>query len=744
MKLILFLLLSATSFGQKTNQFFGKVIDEDTKAGIPFASIYILDLNIGTHTDTEGHFSFEQDLPSTFEVRITAMNYEKRIFTVGPDVNNIIEMKHIHVDMDEVIVSSPGGGTIRDNAFNIDRLEVKKPEIIMSSNPVERLTSITGVESANLGPGIFKPVIRGLQGLRITTLVDNVIIQNQQWGADHGMGVNELGVGSIEVIKGPSSLLYGSDAMGGIIHFIKEDMPFVNHQKINASSSFETARMSTKNTLQYAVSGNKVHFRVSGLYENSSDYRLPNNQFVKNSRFLQYGGKANLSFNGKNWTSNISASYSNFEVGIPGHTHDSIIKKEDFISNQQSRKKSLPLQTTKNIFVSIENKLLIGKNVLRIIVSNTNNNLTEFEEKWTIPGFKLNLNSSALSILYKHKLSEKWKIVYGSQSNYQINRNSSLALERLMDDYTQLDNGLFVMAYFKGKKRTRLQFGGRVDHRLLSVPNQQITPQYFNPNLAVGIVKSFQKSLFKVNLSSGYRAPHTSELLSDGVHHGSLRYEKGDKNLRPEQAIQLDLTYERDGEHLRVVLNPYYNLIKDYISLRGTDSIISGFNVYQYTQSDLSQLYGVDLGVHYHPHFIHNLHFETTFSYVSASVIKGDNFNLIPQPKWRNTLKWEFEKKRNFYIQDISLQHHYFLPQNSAGMNETPSVDYHVLNGGINLKYVKNMDLTISVGVKNILNAQYANHLSRLKPFGIQDLARNYYIKLNYQFQYKTQQKSTL
>lgn len=728
-------LVTQISLSQSISKIEGVVINELNNEPIEFATVQILNLNIGTHTNSKGEFSFNQELPANIQLKITASFFEAQIIDINTDTNIVVSLQEVHLDLDEVIVSSPGGGTQRDNAFNIDRLSLKKTELIFSSDPAERLTNINGVERASLGPGISKPVIRGLQGLRIITLVDNVRIENQQWGADHGMGVNELGIGAIEVIKGPSSLLYGSDAMGGIVHFISDELPFVHHQKISASSSFESANLSTKNTLSYAVSGKQIRFRANGIYQNSADYRLPNNQFVKNSRFLQYGGKASLSINRKNWMTNVHASYSNFEVGIPGHTHDSVIIKEDFISDKQLRAKSLPLQVSKNLLLSVENKILIKKDILRIIVSNTNNKLNEFEEKWTVPGISLNLNTSAISTIYKQQISKSWRVIYGTQSVYQINKNSPLASERLINNFSQLDNGVYSIAYFTSKKKTKIQFGGRLDYRVLMIPSENFDNNFTSPNLSFGIVQPVKKSLYKINISTGFRAPHVSELFSDGIHHGSLRYEIGDKKLNSEKAMQFDFTYERNGEHLRLVFNPYYNLIQDYISLAQSDSIINGFNVYNYKQTDLSHLYGFDFGIHYHPHFLHNLHFETSFSYVRAEAINGENFDLIPQPKWRNTLKWEFDKNRSFYIQDISIQHQYFLNQNSTGINESSSVDYHLLHAGINMKYVKNMNLTISLGVKNILNTQYVNHLSRLKPFGINDVSRNYYIKINYTFQ---------
>src|SRR5690606_34256985 len=122
---------------------------------------------------------------------------------------------------------------------------------------------------------------------------------------------------------------------------------------------------------------------------------------------------------------------------------------------------------------------------------------------------------------------------------------------------------------------------------------------------SAGMVQRFQKSKLRINLSSGFRAPHSSELLANGVHHGTMRFEIGSRDLKTEQANQIDLTYEYDDEHISFIINPFYSFIQHFIYIEPTDSIAEGLPVYHYNSATSAQLYGVDAGFHLHPHFAH-------------------------------------------------------------------------------------------------------------------------------------------
>ncbi len=723
-------MLSIVSYSQ---EFSGVIIDAENKEPIPFASVYILSTETGTYTDSLGKFKFSIELPNEFDLLIRSQLYESKHIRVQPTNDMLIELNPTHQDLEDVIISAPGGGLGRENAFHVDRLDMNELNSIQSSTLGEAISNINGVQSVTTGTGISQPVIRGLSGVRVLTMINGVRTENQQWSPHHGMAVNELGVGAVEVIKGPSSLLYGSDAFGGVLFLIDEPYARQNSHELKLQTRFESVSMGTVNTAIYKMSKKNVRFSAAGLYSNNADYRMPDGNYLKDSRYNQIGGKFSLGITKKNYVGHLRYTVSTGRAGIPGHSHDSIPSAESFISSSQLRSANIPAQLITNHIASFENKFFFKRSELYVIIANTNNNLEEFEEKFTVPGIQMNLNNVYLNAKFIHKIGENWRIIPGVQSSYQTLTNGPKADELLIDDYTQVDNGAYAL-FAWDKNRWTVQFGARADVRSLEVSTADFRETYAAPSASAGFAYHVKKHTVHVNVSSAFRAPHSSELLSDGVHHGALRYEIGNRNLKPENAIQTDVNYEYRGEHFEWSVNPYVNYIQNFITLFAADSLIDEYPVFNYGQIDQSVLYGVDLGLHYHPHFAHWMHVESSFSYLKAQDLSSNPLPLIPQPRLNTFIRINPEFNRAFRVKDFVLQHQYFLPQNNVSTNETASVDYHLLNASVNFIWDKKNEFLMSFGVKNMLNQRYINHLSQLKNIGMPSPGANIYISLKYNF----------
>lgn len=714
----------------------GRVVEEFTNEGIPSVSIVVKSVGMGTFTDVNGYFELSNSLPNEFEIEVSLATFETQIIKVKRGDTLLIQLKEHHLDFEDVIVSAPGGSDARSNAFRVEHLKIKELNAIQSSSLGEAISNINGVQNASLGVGISKPVIRGMQGVRVLTLLNGMRVENQQWGGDHGMAVTELGVEAVEVIKGPSSLLYGGDAFGGVVYLVDAPYAKQNTQEININSAFATVNMGSTNTLSYKVSKGIFRLNVAGLYANNADYQLPNGKFAEHSRFVNSGAKIGLGINKGNWISHLRYIYSNNTIGIPGHTHDSIIVPANFQVEEQSRELIIPYQKIQNYLLSFENKFLFKKSELDVLLGNTFNDLSEYEEKHTIPGMQLKLNNSILNLRYKYEFNAKWKLVLGYQGMYQFNFNNPKAEEELIPNFSQLDNGIYSIAYFE-KNKWNVQFGARYDVRNLNVSSEQFTALYGSPNFSIGGTHNSELSTIRLNISSGFRSPHLSELFSDGIHHGSLRYEIGDESLKSEYATQADLSYELHGEHIEFVVNPFYNYIQNYIQIEPTDSIIDGAKVYNYVQSSDVSLYGVDVGVHYHPHFAHWLHVETSYSYIRGENLSGSSLSLMPQARINSFLKVNFSGKKKFKIDQITLQHQYYFEQKKIAAYETPSSAYHLINFGMDFLWNLKTPIEIGIGAKNILNTSYINHLSRLKNIEMQHPGRSFYIKIGYTINHK-------
>lgn len=727
------LVLSYTLIAQ---EFSGRVLDSQTTKPIPFAGVYVTNVHLGTFTDTNGYFQFDIALPTTVEVRVNAEFYKTRVlsFQLGKEAVEIY-LDPSHTDMEDVVVSTPRGGLSGDNVFKVNRMKLKDLNTIQSSNLSEAMANMSGVQVASTGAGISKPVIRGMQGLRVLNLVNGIRINNQQWGGDHGLAISELGIGSVELIKGPSSLLYGSDALGGVIYLVDAPYPAQGKQSIQMNSGFESVNMGSNSSLLYGISKGNFRLSAGALYSTYADYQLPNSKFLKNSRYNQLGGKLSMTYTKKNWVSHLRYSYSNLQTGIPGHTHDSIIDPLSFQSNEQIRKSVIPYQRNILNLASFENKFFFNKNELQVLFSYSKNELWEFEDKITIPALGMFLNNIGANLRFSQVLSEKSKLIYGYQGLVQQSRNDSKAEETLIPEFNQLDNGAYAIAYFK-LGNMNIQLGARFDYRKLDVASDSLNTEYISPNFSVGFVQKVKRNSFRLNLSSGYRAPHVSELLSDGIHHGALRYERGSRSLKSEYSVQIDADYEFEGDHLSLVFNPFYNQLLNYISTTATDTIIEGAPVFDYVSIDQVSLFGADLGIHYHPHFAHFLHLESTYSYVRGHEESGRNLDLMPQARINTLLKFIFEGKWVKALDNFAIQHEYYFAQNRTADFETISKAYNLLNLGINGEVGKKQQFSWSCGVKNLLNESYINHLSRLKNINTPHPGRNIYFSMSYKLDY--------
>lgn len=741
---------SVVLFGQT---FEGKVVDNKTKEPIPFARVTIASLHLNATTDGLGVFRFEQLPKAHVEFKVTASDYSTTLVRINVASTPVFqfELTPQHLLLDEVIISA-SEGKLRNE--NITSIEYRSKRSLFESGATtmgEALNLMAGVQQATIGVGIAKPVIRGLGGMRVVSYWSGLRIENQQWGDDHGMGASEVGLHGIEIIKGPASILYGADALGGVIHYIDEDYASTNTSEGYASTRFESNSMGTTTEVGYKINKGKLKFNLFANYINHADFQLASGRFIQNSRFWGTNVKMSLGYRKGNYVFNLRYHTAYNRLGIPGHTHNANATTEDFLRDVQGRRATLPAQLIFNNFLLAENKWFFKRSELLFQLGNTNNFLREFDEKVTVPRTRLGLNNSTYNLRYTFHLLENMDLKFGAQGMFQTNRNTGTSMAYLIPDGNSIDNGAYALLSATQKK-WRFQAGLRYDIRLITsfrpevdsslTTNLDINPidrRYSSWNTSAGAVHNTKRTTTRFNVSSGFRAPHLAELLADGLHHGSSRYERGDRNLVSEQAIQLDIALELHFEHLEIIINPYFNRIQNFIYLQNSDSMIGSYKVFEFQQLDLAYLYGGEVGVHYHPHRIHRLHLESNFSITIGQDSEGNALNLMPQPNTNNRIRFDIANKQKFQVKSVLLEHQYFLPQNRVGMNELPSGEYHLVNLAFDMGIRDNEHFSFKAGVRNLTNSSYIAHLSPFRNLGIPQPGINFFLSVKYSFsnQYK-------
>lgn len=735
-----FLLAGLQSFTQSIQ---GKIMDGETKEAVPYAKVTLVDFHISVQSDENGKFSIQGKFPQISQIRVTAVGYETLDKEINIQEEIILVVEALHLEIDEVTVTASGNELKRNSVSYVELKSVKELNELPKVSLGQMLESIPGVYNSSTGMGISKPVIRGLQGTRVLTLLNGIRMEGQQWGGDHGMGISELGIETIEVLKGPASLQYGADALGGVLYLSNEHYENQGTHRIEGSSQFESNTMGTANMLLYSGATKNLKIIAGGRFASHADYRIPDGKFVKNSRFQDINGKFGLGWHHGKWVGNIRYDWSTSTLGIPGHTHDSVPETADFISETQRRQKTLPVQYLTNHVFSWENKFVLEKHTIQLLNGFTLNQLLEHDEKVTVPNLWINTYNLPYKINVESRLKNNVVFTYGLQGMYLVQQNNPVAEDRLIPNAQQNDNGIYFLTTWT-KSKWKLQGGARADMRWISSSTdnkftEAFSKTYAGYNFSLGTSYTVsRKHILRINASSGFRIPHLSELLSDGVHHGTFRYEIGDVNLKTEKAIQMDVSYEYTGEHLSIIVNPFVNMINDYIFIQPQDSFINGIQLFHYRQNNSTVVQtGADLGIHWHPHFAHILHFESTFSYLTMLSQNTNAYSFIPQPRWTNSIIARFEMKSRFRIDNVVLQYAYYLPQQTVSQFELPSVDYGVLDLGMQCSLEGKVPLKLQFGVRNLTNTDYINHLSRLKNLGLQNPGRSYYVKLIFNLNFK-------
>ena len=727
----LFTFTAALSYGQHSVS--GKVIDANTGQPLAGTNIYIQELEKGGITDLHGNFVLK-DLPNgTFSVLFSSLGYGTRTVEIKiPSEEKItVPLSPTAIEMEEVIVSTPFHQLQSENVMKVERATVEELSRNGSLNLSEGISELAGVESITTGSAIGKPVIRGLSSNRVLVYTQGVRLENQQFGDEHGLGVNSSGMESVEVIKGPASLLYGSDALGGVLYLNPEKYAEADSTDVEGKASFYSNTLGTEANVGYKSSGEKLKFLVRGNYVAHSDYKTGNGKRLTNSRYKEWDLKTGLGYRNDFYKADLRYNYNSSKPGIP----------EEIGEQTTSKEPVFPYQWVQNHVLSLDNKFYLPKSSLDLKLGYLFNDRREFEESLD-PALEMHLQTLNYDLKYNLPKSGNLDLILGLQGMHQT--NSNFGEEKLIPDAMINDVGILGTAHYHLEK-VDFQAGLRYDHRLINTKahgmegaddyTAAVDRRFNSYNGALGVKYDFFELLTtRLNIATGFRAPNLAELTSNGIHEGANRYEIGNSKLDNEQNYQLDLALEYRNRHMEVFTNVFYNHINDYIYLEPTDEIIDGNEVFEYVQND-ARLYGGETGFHLHPHPLDWLHFESSYELVIGKQKNGNYLPLIPAQSVLNTLRFELEELYQIKNSYFTLSLKTVFNQNKTGTYETASAGYSLLNAGLGGSFHLNSgELEISLSGTNLLDKNYIAHLSRLKPDGIPNMGRNVILSAQVKF----------
>lgn len=759
----------------------GIVYDSTTHLPLTGTTIFIPEMKTGAASDVNGRFSISYLPKGKVLVEVRYLGY--KTITAQVNIQGITEMNFAMVpsavEQHEIVITGLSDATASNrNPVPVIAISRQYIQRNLHTNIIDAIASVPGVSAVTTGPNVSKPFIHGLGFNQVLTLYDGQRQEENQWGDEHGIGVDQYGIDRIEVVEGPASLMYGSDALAGVVNLIPTP-PAPDGKTIGDV----TAEYQTNNGLvggSAMLSGNHKGFywlgRVS--HKEAKNYRDRIDGWVYGTGYRETDASASLGLN-RNWGySHLDLTLFDNLQAIPDGSRDSASRRftrqvteadeaRVIVPYSELNSYTLPVlhQHVQHYRIYSVNHFDLGESSLDLDLGFQRSVRREFShpEAGDVPGLDLELNTYTYGLKYQLPEWGGWNITAGVNGMYQIN-TSTHGTEFIIPTYHELDLGPFAMAkksfgkvdvagglrydfrYFRNEglyTKTDPQTGfdapvtGKdtlgADH-----PFSEYTHHFSGASASLGVTYNIsEKAAVKFNIARGYRAPNIAEISANGVHPGTNIYQIGNGNLKPEFDLQEDLGFTYITHRISLKADLFNNDISHYIfnqrvaAADGSDSVVvPGNQTFKFQQAH-ARLYGgsVDLDIH----FLKWLHFENTLSMVYG-VNKGgagqpvmDSSRYLPYiAPWHTLTELGVEmQQRHGHIAHgfAKIQMEIYGDQNRAYLaynTETPTPGYMLFNAGVGADVTDANGKTlfnVSVLAKNIFNIAYQSHLSRLKYF---------------------------
>lgn len=641
-----------------------------------------------------------------------------------PDSTDIF---YKHLELNEIVVTGLVGDTrIREMSSPITVVQATDLISRASTNIISSIAREPGLAEITTGGGISKPVIRGLSYNRVVVVNNGIRQEGQQWGDEHGIEIDGAGVHSVEILKGPASLMYGSDALAGVIIFRPEPQAMPG----TVSGSFSGEYQSNNGLLAYSLglrgnhSGWVWNARFSDKYAHA--YRNKADGRVSNSGFRERAAQAMVGKNASWGYSRLTASYFHLTPGM--------VEGE---GSNFGYTPALPFQHVRHYKVVSDNTVNMGPGSLKILLGWQQNRRQEYEESDSEAGLDFRLNTVNYDVRYQAQMDYGWKFSAGVGGMFQQSEN--LGDEYLIPAYRLADAGIFATAS-KSLGKWTLSGGLRGDIRWLSSEALEERFVAFQRRFSgltgsIGAVRPLGEHFtLRLNAARGFRAPNLSELGSNGEHEGTFRYERGNRDLKPEYSLQGDVGLDFTSKYVSVTSAFFLSRIDNYIFAGRTGEYTDeNLPVYAF-RSGTAHLKGAEVSLDVHP--IHSLHLGTAFSCVYAHESAGDDLPLIPAPRLFSEIKYEFTHDghlfSNAYVAvnlDWNFRQNHFYGKDDT---ETATPAYALLGASAGTDIVikgRKWASAVLMG-SNLTDEAYIPHLSRFKNIGIHNMGRNILLKL--------------
>ena len=676
--------------------------------------------------------------------------------------------------IDEIIVTAPHRHT--SPIVSQATVEVGSEFLSEHLQPslAKSLDAIAGVQASAIGSAMSRPAIRGLGFNRLAVVHDGIRHEGQQWGDDHGLEIDQFAIDHIEVIKGASALLYGSDAIGGVLLLSSSTKPSrplsgracvftrTNNALIGAS-----AQLSGRHQMQ---GESAFYWHMNATWQDYADYHVPTDSFEYYSYRIPLYKRSLRNTAGREADASLALGYSSYrwhtclriyetwaKSGFFANAHGLEVRLSEIDYDRSQRDIDLPFQSVNHLKALWH--LAYHEDSWGLEVNAAwQHNLRREESEPVSHGYmptppntlerQFSKHTATVNAAAVWNVAPKHTLRFGLQNEFQHNRRAGWGF--ILPDFEQFGTGLYAGEEWRVRNGLTVNAGVRYDFVRMHV--HEYTDWFLTPvgDTAVYRVRSAERArtfhcltwsagvrylvdgwTLRANIGKAFRTPIAKELGADGVNYHIFRYEQGNADLQAEESYQTDLSVEWGNELVDVRFDPFVQYFPNYIYLNPTPDYCEGLQLYRYSQAQVFRA-GAEAMLTVRPWKYMDLNLRG--DYVFARQLSGEKagYSLPFTPPWRITpevkFHWQprFGGNRDEWNGYAAVDVHVSGAQYDIVPPEKPTDGWWTLNISAGQRFVlPACTVSLNLRADNILNTKYYDHTSYYRLIDIPEAGWN-------------------
>ncbi|PST82550.1 TonB-dependent receptor [Pedobacter yulinensis] len=767
----------------------GQVSDED---GAPLAGVDVTAGNVKTRTDQAGRFSFIAPGKDRREVVLSKRGFQTyRQILAAADAPLYLRIILLPAErqLQEVQVLGDRDARLREQPLSVRAVDATFIRRNLGGSMMKTLERLPGVKTIGIGSGQSKPLIRGLGFNRVVVVDKGVKHEGQQWGADHGLEIDQFAAGRIEIVKGPASFLYGSDAIGGTIRIEPPAAPAADGLAGTFTGLAKSNNQLIGGSLQTALRHDKWFADGRFSYQDYGDYRVPATQVNVYNYPVALHRHQLRNTAGKERAVHLTAGYldSTFrsvfflsntwnKSGFFANAHGLEPRRVDAaMHDARSHDILLPAQQVNHFKLLNRSSWQTGNQLFEAELGFQRNFRQEhsdyvnhgympaiYPRELAIPSdLERQFDKQVYSLNFRNTLAfERHRLTIGINTERQLNSIGGWSF--LVPAFRQFSAGAFAVDNYQITGQLLLQTALRYDHvnfRSFGYSDWFATPvgsESLNLQRAAALGRKFNSLTWsaglsyspmpffaRLNVGRSFRVPIAKELAANGVNYHYFSYERGNSQLDPEQSYQADAGLGWKNSVWDITLSPYLNYFSNYIYLNPTAdhdySYGAGNQVFAYTQSRVLR-YGLELELSRKIGGGRSI--EVLGEYLHARQLsgskKGFSLPFSPPPSVLFSLTQEFNNGNWLRDAFVSADYRLTAAQNNIVPPErkTPGSAVADLRAGATILAGK-QPIGLNLQFRNVFDTKYFMHTSFYRLIDLPEMGRDVVLSISIPFHHQ-------